>query len=175
MATALQLFANNAASVLNNDISSTDTVLKVPSGKGDIFPSPTNGQYFLITLEDIVTYEFEIVRCISRSGDTFNVIRGQENTNPKSFTSGSRFELRITKGTLENLQNAAISGGQSSYLYTQTIPAKTWTIVHNMNKYPAINIFDSYNNICYTNVEYVDLNTINIYFNIDMTGKVYLS
>ena len=101
----MQLFANNADSSLNGAIASDTTVFVLKAGEGGKFPSPTNGDFFLVTLfQRVGTTELnhEIVKCTSRAGDSLTVVRAQEGTTAKAFNSGDLVELRFTKGTAEN-------------------------------------------------------------------------
>lgn len=99
----MQLFANNADSSLNGAIASDTAVLVLKAGEGDKFPSPTNGDFFLVTLfqkEGTTELNHEIVKCTSRVGDNLTVVRAQEGTTAKAFNSGDLVELRVTAGTL---------------------------------------------------------------------------
>ena len=49
-----QLFANNAFSTLAGAISNTATTMSVQAGAGAKFPSPTGGDYFLVTLFQLI-------------------------------------------------------------------------------------------------------------------------
>ena len=105
----MQLFANNADSSLNGAIASDTAVLVLKAGEGDKFPSPTNGDFFLVTLfQKVGTTELnhEIVKCTSRAGDNLTVVRAQEGTTAKSFNSGDLVELRVTAGTLGSKADA---------------------------------------------------------------------
>ena len=105
----MQLFANNADSSLNGAIASDTAVLELKAGDGDKFPSPTNGDFFLVTLfQRVGTTELnhEIVKCTSRAGDSLTVVRAQEGTTAKAFNSGDLVELRVTAGTLGSKADA---------------------------------------------------------------------
>lgn len=171
-----QLFANNASTTLKQRLASTANELVVVQGTGSLFPNPdtTQGEFFLVTLEDPANKKFEIVKVIKRINDTFYIIRGQENTIAKEFNPGTIVELRITKETLENLRNIAVSGG-NIYIHIQNLPSTIWKIFHNMNTYPSVNIFDDDGNVIITNFKYLDTNSIEIYFSSPITGKVYLT
>jgi microcystin-dependent protein len=100
---AKQLFANGASSTLAVSIADTDVTVQVQSGYGVLFPSPTGGDWFLLTLEDN-NANVEIVKCTSRSSDLLTVTRAQEGTSAQAFTNTvTRCELRNTKGTLERM------------------------------------------------------------------------
>jgi parallel beta-helix repeat protein len=97
----IPLFTNNAAAALAVAITPTDTVLQVTAGTGQYFPSPTNGNYFMLTLVQINNPEVsEIVQCTSRTGDYLTVIRGQEGTAPQIFNISDNVQLRITAKSL---------------------------------------------------------------------------
>lgn len=99
---ATQLFANNATGYLNASISTSDTSIVLQAGQGGLFPSPSGGNWFLVTLFD-GTSTLEICKCTARSTDTLTVVRAQEGTTAAAFASGSRCEIRATKGTFEGL------------------------------------------------------------------------
>ena len=99
---ASQLFANNATGYLNASINSSATSIVLQSGQGASFPSPSGGNWFLVTLFD-GTSTIEVVKCTARSTDTLTVVRAQEGTTAASFAAGALIELRATKGTFEGL------------------------------------------------------------------------
>ena len=100
----IPLFTNNAYTALAVAISPTTTVIQVTAGTGQLFPSPTGGDYFYLTLISITNSEsMEIVQCTSRSGDLLTVIRGAEGTSPQAFNLSDNVQLRITAAGLEAL------------------------------------------------------------------------
>ena len=110
---ATQLFANNAASVLASGITNVATSLTVTIGHGARFPSPSGGDYFLATLcqqGSAGEINFEIVKVTARSTDTFTVVRAQEGTTGLAYNAGDKFELRLTKGTMESLRDFTQDG-----------------------------------------------------------------
>jgi len=102
---AYPLFTNNAASGLVYPISSTDTALYLNGGSGALFPQPTGGNYFIVTLISQLTGNMEIVKCTARSGDVLTVVRAQEGTTAQSFATGDGVQLRITAGSLGAFAN----------------------------------------------------------------------
>lgn len=93
------IFANNATGKLGGDITTSSTTLILQTGNGALFPSPTEGDYFPIT---VVKSDgtLEIMKCTARSVDTLTVTRSQEGTTAKAFTIGDRVSLRMTAGSL---------------------------------------------------------------------------
>lgn len=105
MAYDLQLFTNNAVSLLASPISASATNLTVMAGYGNLYPNPAPGQYFLITLEDQAGSVREIIRVNGRSGDTFTGLqRGQEGTTPQAWSaslgSDTLVDHRVTAETM---------------------------------------------------------------------------
>lgn len=127
------LFANNAHSSLAAPINSTDTTVTLLSGTGSLFPSPTTGQGFKLTFNDLATGLLtEIVLCTARSGDTLTIVRGQEGTTAQSWLANDTAGMFYTAGSEENniqldqyqegtYDNAVATG--SANALTATIPS----------------------------------------------------
>ena len=91
-------FANNAFSTLAAGINDSVTTLAVASGHGARFPTITGSQYFYATLIDS-SNNLEIIKVTAKSGtsDTFStIVRNQESSGAKTFSTGDRIELRLT-------------------------------------------------------------------------------
>jgi microcystin-dependent protein len=97
-------YANNASSLLAASITNADLAIQVASGTN--FPSPGAGEYFLVALVNAAG-DLEIAKIESRSGNILTVAaggRGQEGTTAAAWTLNiTRVELRLTRGTMENL------------------------------------------------------------------------
>jgi hypothetical protein len=63
----------------------------------------------------------------------------------------------------------------STYVFEQTTPSNKWNIVHNLNKFPYVTIFDEYNDLVYADVKYISPNEIEINFSQPIKGKCYLN
>jgi hypothetical protein len=98
----LLLFANNASTTLLGAVGPTDVTLTLPNSQGALFPSPTAGYSFMLTLAD-TSGNIEVVECTGRTNDVLTVVRGREGTAAKSFTAGSVAEARVTAGMLAYL------------------------------------------------------------------------
>lgn len=62
-----------------------------------------------------------------------------------------------------------------NYLHTQSTPSTTWTINHNLNRYPSVSTIDSSGNLMYGAVQYTSLNTVVITFGAAISGTASLS
>ena len=102
----LQLFTNNAISLLNVSVGPADLVIQVLPGSGSQFPQPANaGEFFLVTLEETAApFAGEIIKVIGRSGDQLIVDpagRGQEGTTPRAWAaSDTLVDHRLTAETI---------------------------------------------------------------------------
>lgn len=108
-----QLFSNNGASTLASGISNVATSLTLATGQGALFPSPTGGDYFLLTLIGLVNgaeTSWEIVRVTARATDVLTIVRAQESTVAAAWSAGTKVELRATAGTLADKQATLVSG-----------------------------------------------------------------
>tara|TARA_R110000823_G_scaffold295721_1_gene415468 strand:- start:19 stop:1386 length:1368 start_codon:yes stop_codon:yes gene_type:complete len=92
---ALALFKNNAFSTLASGITDIATSLTVTASGGALFPNPTGGDYFYLTLID-TSNNLEIVKCTARSTDTLTIVREAEGTTGRAYSAGDRVELRLT-------------------------------------------------------------------------------
>lgn len=86
-------FSNNASANIIRALTSTATSVSVTAGKGALFPSLTEGDYFYATLAG--NKGLEIVKVTNRVNDTMTIVRAQDNTTALSFDTGDLFELRI--------------------------------------------------------------------------------
>lgn len=62
-----------------------------------------------------------------------------------------------------------------TYVHTQSTSSATWTITHNMNKYPSVTIIDSANTVVEGEVEYTSLNEVEVTFSGGFTGTAYMN
>jgi microcystin-dependent protein len=108
------LFANNAQSTLAGSITNTATTATLASGTGVLFPAPTAGQYFVMTLIDAATGLLnEIIYVTNVTGDTITMQRAREGTTARSWASGDIASNLWTAGqaaTMTQIVNAQSQG-----------------------------------------------------------------
>ena len=101
---AAVLFANNATTTLASTLSDSATSCDVASGTGALFPSPTSGQYFVMTFTDAATGLInEIVKVTARTGDTMTIVRAQEGTVAVAWSIGDTAANLWTAGQAATL------------------------------------------------------------------------
>lgn len=110
--------SNNGTSTLASAVTtSTQTTISLAAGHGARFPSPTGGDYTLITLESGTTRE--IVSIVGRSTDTLTVGvagsaaanaagRGLEGTTATTWLTGDLIECRATAAIIVSGANASV-------------------------------------------------------------------
>ena len=101
-------FANNAATTLAAGIASGATSITVATGAGALFPTLAAGDHFYATLVDSAQ-NIEIVKVTARSTDTLTVVRAQEGTSARAYSSGDKIELRLTAAALAEIASVDVS------------------------------------------------------------------
>lgn len=61
------------------------------------------------------------------------------------------------------------------FVFEQPVPDSTWTITHNLSKFPSVNVVDSAGTEVTGSVAYADENNLTIYFNGNFTGKAFIN
>ena len=62
----------------------------------------------------------------------------------------------------------------ASYEHIQAVASDTWTVNHNLNKYPSVTIVDSANDEVEGNVNHVSKTQLTITFSAAFSGKAFL-
>jgi hypothetical protein len=128
------LFANNANSTLAADITNTATTLTVITGEGALFPNPTSGNTFMVTVKSS-TGVYEIMSCTARTSDTLTVVRAQEGTTAVSFSSGAYIGNHFTAGSIAGFNTYSMATNSEALTGTSTNlimnPANTKYVIDN--------------------------------------------
>lgn len=102
-----------------------------------------------------------------------------------SFEDNKPLEKQIADGK----QSGNTGGGESvvnnyysitqtapTYTHLQNTPAATWTVNHNMDKYPSVTVVTSAGDIAGgAEIDYIDKNNLTISFAAAFSGKAYLN
>jgi hypothetical protein len=65
--------------------------------------------------------------------------------------------------------------GDKHFTYTRLSASNTWTITHNLDKFPSVSVVDSGNNVVIGDIQYTNTNELTITFNASFSGKAYLN
>lgn len=70
-----------------------------------------------------------------------------------------------------------ISSGleDKNFVFTQGVPSTTWTIQHNLNKFPSVTSVNNNDVQMFGEVTYVDENNLTINFSAGFSGKAYMN
>ena len=99
-------FTNNASTTLSAGINNSVTSIGVADGS--VFPTLGTGDITYVTFDDDTNTK--VVKVTARSGNTLTVVRAQDGTSARSFSSGDKAELRITAA----LMNEVISDSEAT-------------------------------------------------------------
>ena len=61
------------------------------------------------------------------------------------------------------------------FAYEQAQPSNTWTIQHNLRKYPSVSIVDTAGSAFLGEVHYIDENSLTVSFAAAVAGYAYLN
>lgn len=64
---------------------------------------------------------------------------------------------------------------QSTFIKAQNIPAISWTITHNLDKYPSVTVVDSAGSVVYGDIQYISRDEIKVTFSGAFSGTAYLN
>ena len=70
---------------------------------------------------------------------------------------------------------AAEAGGDKNFVFTQAVASATWTVQHNLNKFPSCTMVLSTGQQGYGDVTFIDENNLTITFASAESGKAYIN
>ena len=88
----------------------------------------------------------------------------------------SQLETKEKSDLVSAINEAASkSGGDKTYVFTQSTAAERWEINHNLGKFPSVTIVDSGGNEVVGDVMYLTKNKLITSFTAPFSGKAYLN
>jgi hypothetical protein len=95
-------------------------------------------------------------------------------------SSGNKISVspKTNKNNVVVSRRAVLSSESTSdknYVHEQGSPSATWTINHNLSKFPSVSIVDSAGTLIIAEVEYVSTSQVVITFDASTSGKAYLN
>ena len=139
---------------------------------------PSTSPVALSYLQRLVGYDIVIqdVRSLGRYG--------VYTLNSLTLIGSSVYEMNLTyvtgSSTIQALQYYSIQideieGFDSHFEFTQGVPATTWDITHNLNKFPSITVVDTANTTVIGSYEYINKNRVILSFSDPFAGKAFLN
>lgn len=86
-----------------------------------------------------------------------------------SFTDGLVPVWNAAAGKYEGVARP----GDAFYVHAQDVADTTWTVTHNLGKFPSVSVVDSGGTWVVGDVTYVDANTLRVVFSRAFGGKAY--
>ena len=62
-----------------------------------------------------------------------------------------------------------------SHIHNQTVSSSTWSITHNLNKFPSVSVVDSSNEEVIGEVQHTNSNSLIVKFSAPSSGKAFLN
>ena len=126
---------NNGFSTLSAGITNSATTIALASGEGSRFPTLSTDDYFYGTLID-TSNNLEIVKVTARSSDSLTVVRAQDNTSARAFSTGDRFELRPVAKLFEDISEmgGGATGGGTDKVFNENSRTVTTSYTLSTNK-----------------------------------------
>ena len=120
------------------------------------------------------------VTCIGRTNDVPTPLY-VDHTNQRlgiGITNPS-VDLHVDGDTIitgDLTVNGTITPNQDKhYTHDQSVSSNQWTITHNLNKYPSVQVIDSAGNFCIGQITHNSVNQLTLDFNSSFGGKAYLN
>jgi hypothetical protein len=120
-----------------------------------------------VTKSEVVRDDFFDSSLIVTLEDELNYIRSQI----KAVKGTSNFDDVISDSLREVAERLTNSEG---YFHTQSVASSIWTIVHSLNRYPNIIIFDTSYNQIFAKVKMLNVNTARVTFSEPVAGTALL-
>lgn len=95
------------------------------------------------------------------------IIKSSNGNSAVSFSAGTkRIFLDVPAEAFQALQ---------TYTHDQAVPSTTWTITHNLKKFPSVTVIDSAGTVTWGKVDYASEDVLSITFSSAFGGKAYLN
>jgi len=160
----------------------TDIVISKYSQKYVSEPSPTDISGFytdpLVGSTVIITNAKDVSNFAIYSWDS-----AVENVDDANFwdiglsLKASSGDIKSGKYYLLSLltYDASASGGDKNFIFTQSTPSATWTVTHNLGKFPSVSVVNSSKAVVYGNINYINTNELTITFSAPFSGQAFLN
>jgi hypothetical protein len=146
--------------VSDTSMSPTGTTKKVTVAQ--LFSANPNAEFTNLTVTNTITVGNDVL-----IGSSIQV--GDLTANQVVFADGSKYLQTKTP------VDARTALQTTTYTHVQSVSANPWVITHNLNAYPTVWVIDPLGRAGWTEVEYVNANTVRVHFPGAQTGTAYLN
>jgi hypothetical protein len=104
-----------------------------------------------------------------------SVVPTNQDSNETITTTTTPVAVRTYNEPVITPTTINLGTGDARYVHSQGSAAATWTITHNLNKYPSVTIVDSGSNVQIGEVLYNSLDQVTVTFAAAFSGYAYLN
>jgi len=125
-----------------------------------------DGSIFIYQLDNTNNFgKYELTSLVERTGETafFDATL--------NFGEGNG---SLIAGKVYGIVQAP-SDVDKAFIFTQNTASNSWTINHNMEKFPSVTIVDSADNYVVGEITYTNNNSLTVNFSASFSGKAYLN
>lgn len=154
-----------------------------PQGpKGDPGSAGSGGQVYIATIGDGAAKSFIVPHNFGTRAVTVSVYRTaapyDEIVAEVERTDLDSVTVKTTTVPTSGEYTVIVAGAgisAASYVFTQVAAAATWTIVHNLARWPSVSVVDSGGTVLIPDVHYTSANQLEVSFGGATSGKAYLN
>jgi hypothetical protein len=174
---------------LSNSAYGGSGTISLPSGGGSNFSDITS---LIVSVNDIspqyvvnfLNYLVGSQILISEQNDVnnfghYNIVSYAVTANPNYYLMTLALVGSNGAAVVDEYYDMALftlsDGNDKSYIFTQAVPSTTWTIQHNLEKFPSITVIDSGNTVVIGQYTYINNNNVTLTFSAAFAGKAYLN
>ena len=174
---------------LSNSAYGGSGTISLPSGGGSNFSDITS---LIVSVNDIspqyvvnfLNYLVGSQILISEQNDVnnfghYNIVSYVITANPNYYLMTLALVGSNGAAVVDGYYDMALftlsDGSDKSYVFVQGVPATTWTIQHDLQKFPSITVIDTADTVVIGKYTYIDNNNITLTFSAGFAGKAYLN
>ena len=174
---------------LSNSAYGGSGTISLPSGGGSNFSAITS---LIVSVNDIspqyvvnfLNYLVGSQILISEQNDVnnfghYNIVSYVITANPNYYLMTLALIGSNGAAVVDEYYDMALftlsDGNDKSYIFTQAVPSTTWTVSHNLEKFPSITVIDSGNTVVIGQYTYINNNNVTLTFSAAFAGKAYLN
>ena len=174
---------------LSNNAYGGSGTISLPSGGGSNFSAITS---LIVSVNDIspqyvvnfLNYLVGSQILISEQNDVnnfghYNIVSYVITANPNYYLMTLALIGSNGAAVVDEYYDMALftlsDGSDKSYEFVQGVPATTWTIQHDLQKFPSITVIDTADTVVIGQYTYINNNNVTLTFSAGFAGKAYLN
>ena len=174
---------------LSNSAYGGSGTISLPSGGGSNFSAITS---LIVSVNDIspqyvvnfLNYLVGSQILISEQNDVnnfghYNIVSYAVTANPNYYLMTLALIGSNGAAVVDEYYDMALftlsDGSDKSYVFVQGVPATTWTIQHDLQKFPSITVIDTADTVVIGQYTYINNNNVTLTFSAGFAGKAYLN